>query len=519
MSEISLETRYEPREENDNSSREIGKLKLNIVREPLFNNKILMFDGTVKLDREVKAGDLFMGDDSSPNIVLNVQITKERCYRIKPVKGEEYTVSENDILSLTYVQNPVNNWREDKEDFAVRWFNSTFKSVTRKIFSVKNYGSKEIAEKKSEEFRLSISDNNYFEMTVKDILTRPSNFKNDIRTYKSGFDYKHEDFEFDPYIIGFWLGDGTSSKPEITTADPEIVTYFEEYFVKFGLELHQYGGDEGITYRIVPNTRQGGSGRNIFLNYLKEKNLLNNKHIPREFLMTSRQNRLRLLAGLLDSDGSFQGTCFDFTQKREGLFDDLIFLCRSLGFSCYKSPCVKICTNGANGPKAGNYFRCSISGEGLSEIPTILPRKQAPERVVKRRLDICAIDLEDLGIQSIYKIITEKERYLMHDFTVRSSYPKNISPPAPKQNTISKLSFGYIKDFNNKIIIHEERAEVVKTIFLLRAQYTYKQTAEKLNKTGIRTIEGEEWSERKVKTIFLNKNKYKGDGIYPAILN
>ena len=29
--------------------------------------------------------------------------------------------------------------------------------------------------------------------------------------------------------------------------------------------------------------------------------------------------------------------CFEFTQKNEQLMDDVIYLCRSLGFSCYKS--------------------------------------------------------------------------------------------------------------------------------------------------------------------------------------
>jgi len=34
---------------------------------------------------------------------------------------------------------------------------------------------------------------------------------------------------FDPYMLGLWLGDGNSYAPTITTMDPEIMDYIEEF--------------------------------------------------------------------------------------------------------------------------------------------------------------------------------------------------------------------------------------------------------------------------------------------------
>ena len=93
-----------------------------------------------------------------------------------------------------------------------------------------------------------------------------------------------------------------------------------------------------MCYRINGNGI-ANKGCNYFLNILKEYNLINNKHIPLIYKCNSRENRLKLLAGLIDSDGSLtKDKCtFDFIQKSEKLIDDTIYLARSLGFACYKN--------------------------------------------------------------------------------------------------------------------------------------------------------------------------------------
>lgn len=47
---------------------------------------------------------------------------------------------------------------------------------------------------------------------------------------------------------------------------------------------------------------------NYFTNALKKLGVLKNKHIPKEYIYTSKENRLNLLAGLIDTDGWYDPT-------------------------------------------------------------------------------------------------------------------------------------------------------------------------------------------------------------------
>lgn len=514
------------------SPSRINPLQLKISKSPTIENRILMYDGTTKRDIDIKVGDVLMGTDSQRNVVTQIQYIEELCYKITPIKGDSYFVGESDILSLTYSTNPTKTWREEKKDFSITWFDNIRNEKSCKTFSVKNYGDKEKANDAAEKFKDNVSTDNYFDISIKDFLTKPPHYQQFSKTYREGFDFPHTEFKFDPYIIGFWLGDGTEAVPEITTADPEIVSYLREYFARFNLHVTRYGGENGIKYRISSGLKNGIDGRNSFLNYLKDENLIKNKHIPLKFMMTSRENRLRLLAGLLDSDGSLDKNCYDFIQKRERLFDEFIFLCRSLGFACYKQPCVKICTNAPNGPKPGNYFRCQVSGEGLEEIPTILNRKKAAVRKLNKRVNISGIQIENIGIQTYIRIITEQPKYLLHDFTVRHKYDILREEKAIKLKTLNNQSYGYKRDVNDPnglaVCIDEKEAEVIRMLFFFqKIGLSQTKIAEEMNKLGIKTQNGKLWNYSNVKNILKKKLIYMGGERnvgdimlrYPAILD
>ena len=139
-------------------------------------------------------------------------------------------------------------------------------------------------------------------------------------------------------MIGLWLGDGMSNGPEITNQDSTIIKYFKTNLEQYKCYL-QFKDDKTnkYTYRINGDgSRKTDS--NYFMNILNKYNLINNKHIPHIYKCNSRENRLKLLAGLIDSDGSLDSSgCYDFIQKSEKLIDDVIYLAHSLGFACYKS--------------------------------------------------------------------------------------------------------------------------------------------------------------------------------------
>lgn len=69
----------------------------------------------------------------------------------------------------------------------------------------------------------------------------------------------------------------------------------------------------------------------------------------------------------------------------------------------------------------------------------------------------------------------------------------------------SRLPFGYMKDEENEIVIHEEQAEVVRRIFeefLVDGAYVI---SKRLNQEGILTQMGHEWTNNKITRIVKNK--------------
>jgi deoxycytidine triphosphate deaminase len=142
----------------------------------------------------------------------------------------------------------------------------------------------------------------------------------------------------DPYVLGAWLGDGTSTAAEITCADEGIL----QEIAKAGYAVERRAGP--IHYRIgsVGHSRSALTGRytrNASLSSaLCNLGLLGNKHVPTEYLLASEPQRLALLQGLMDTDGYVDGVgrC-EFTSTRECLTDAVVELAAGLGLRPVKS--------------------------------------------------------------------------------------------------------------------------------------------------------------------------------------
>jgi hypothetical protein len=148
----------------------------------------------------------------------------------------------------------------------------------------------------------------------------------------------------------------------------------------------------------------------------------NKRFIPDDFKFTSRKNRMAILAGLIDSDGYNTGTSFDICLKSKTLINDIIFLARSLGFTCYLSECEKNCTIGANGPDTGKYYRTNILGtvELFKKVPLLLEYKRpTKERESYYNPLKYSFKIEKLKIQKYCGFEVDKnKRFLLEDFTV-----------------------------------------------------------------------------------------------------
>lgn len=131
--------------------------------------------------------------------------------------------------------------------------------------------------------------------------------------------YPKVDLPIDPWVLGAWLGDGTSSSGRIT-AHPDDQAYMMEEFRKAG---YRVGGvtKDGYTFNVYG-----------LMPELRELGVLNNKHIPEAYMTASIDQRMSLLQGLVDTDGNVtkNGQCA-FHNADEGLVRGVVELLHSLG--------------------------------------------------------------------------------------------------------------------------------------------------------------------------------------------
>lgn len=372
------------------------------------DTKILMFDGSIKLVQDIRIGDIIMGDDSTPRNVLSLAQGIDEMYDIIPIKGDKYTVNQEHILCLKISYTPTIKYLTNI--IIIKWINNKLNERLKR-FKICDEEEAIIFHKKLHQLEI-------VEISVKDYLKLPNSIKKNIlKGYRTSIQFTKVELPLDPYMIGYWLGDGRSNTSSITSQDSTIINYFQHNLQQYKCYL-QYR--DKYDYRINGD----GSGNyncNHFLNTLKNLNLLNNKHIPHIYKCNSRENQLKLLAGILDADGHLsKNGGFEFTQciEHEQIIDDVIYLCRSLGFACYKN-IKKTSWTHKGVKKYGEAWRISISGEGIEEIPTLCPRKKALPRQQIKNVLVSGIDVKSIGIGNYYGFTLDGNgRFVLGDFTV-----------------------------------------------------------------------------------------------------
>lgn len=330
---------------------------------------ILMYDGTIKMVQDIKVGDLLMGDDSTPRTVLSTCSGTEEMFDIIPTKGDTYTVNRSHILSLRCATNSSKKLRKGT----------------------------------------------VVDISVHDYLQLPKSYHGRggvLYGYRTGVEFPTKEVPMDPYLVGYWLGDGSSKGTILSTQESTVLRYVSTLLPKYGMYL-QYRSQ--YDYSINGNKETGNS----FRQFLHKWNLWGNKHVPLLYKCNSREVRLQLLAGFIDADGHYTQKGFDITLKSEKLLDDIIYIARSLGFSAYKKECQKTCKNSSRGHVTGIYYRTNISGKGIEKIPTKVIRKQAKPRLQIKDVLMTRITPKSIGLGTYYGFeLDGNRRFLLGDFTV-----------------------------------------------------------------------------------------------------
>lgn len=373
------------------------------------DTEILMYDGSIKKVQDIVVGDIVMGWDSKPRTVLNLARGNEEMFEIKPKHGKSWTCNKSHILSL-----------HTKKAFVPDIMNIELKEFLKlKKYRQKHWG-----------------------------------------LFHKGIEYEYKDIDIDPYFLGYWLGDGTTNDCEFTINSEDskiILPILENYINKFDCEFGYYEYDymSCPRYRVKSkNYDRSLNNRNYLINenpiYTKFKkyNLIGNKHIPKEFLHNSRNIRLELFAGLIDSDGTRANNSYVIGVSKkygEQFKNDIIFLCRSLGYFVSERESYVIENN-----KKYEKWIITISGN-FKDVPIKYDRKIIIYSNKKTYTEIIDFDIIPLGIGDYYGFTLDgkDKMFLLGDFTVvhNTELIKNIALDGKKV----LLVLPYISVIKNKI--------------------------------------------------------------------
>jgi phage terminase large subunit-like protein len=178
-----------------------------------------------------------------------------------------------------------------------------------------------------------------------------------------------------PYIFGMWLGNGTCGRNSIIInmddADT-IISLFDSKTLSEIKPTNYSDGRKAVCVSVM------GLGQKLTKLGLGDKE---EKRIPNIYLTSSKEQRIELLRGIIDSDGyiSDRGVV-EITTIRDTLSLDIHYLISSLGFKCttikkpisknnnYKSStgyCWRICFTPRSEFKVSNLPRKCKNQEGL----------------------------------------------------------------------------------------------------------------------------------------------------------
>ena len=332
--------------------------------------KVLMYDGSIKNVEDIQVGELLMGDDNTPRVVEKLYNGTDQLYKITLSNGDYQIVNSH---------HPV-------------------------FYKKYNWNTKEYTEHLN---------------TCPELL----DIKNLNKRYyitKAVLNFPTKETKIDPYYLGLWLGDGDSTRLDIANEDREILEWLQSRYVGNIRDLNQSDTCKIFHMSMIDNP---------YSNYFKEYNLFNNKHIPNNFKINNNNIQLQVIAGLIDSDGSYhkEKNYFEITQKytRKHILEDIKFMCECNGLKCSLSKRI------STGKKKGVlHYRLRISGD-LSIIPTKIERKKGILNInpnSRNNWNDYTFKVEPYKVDEFYGFTVDKNHlFVLGDMTItHNTFPRLI---------------------------------------------------------------------------------------------
>lgn len=369
---------------------------------------VRMADGRLKPVEEIHIGDKLMNiTGNGYNTVKEVHTGIDELYKVHQQKGMDYITNGAHILAMKQT-------RAKQHKVAIKGYKS--------------------AEKRKVEM-LPFDRNVVYNFAVDDFRNQSLNFQKRYSGFKNtDIELPYKPVPIDPYYIGAWLGDGCSSRcNEITNIDKEIVDWFFEFAKSLGVEAKKI---DKVTQRFLTSTYSNGAEwkteaiKSFVLNF-RSLNILKNKHIPDEYIYNSKEVRLKILAGLIDTDGCVTGrNTYCITQKNRHIIEGVLEICRLTGFY----------TNGIRETKAvmkrkdGSLYSTIVYGieinhNNFDELNKYikLPRKRI-EKNCNRDYFSTSISIQPIGKGEYFGFTLDNSPYfLLQDGTVVHNSSKTYS--------------------------------------------------------------------------------------------
>ena len=387
---------------DDESKLRGSRGQLYVIEEAgchLKGTEVRMYDGSTKKVEDINIGDVLMGDDGTPRNVLELYSGVDNMYKITLSNGDYQVVnSKHPVIYKTY------DWN---------------KNVYVEHLST----APELME-------MNISKGYYISKS-------------------DAINYPHQNTIIDPYWLGLWLGDGDATRMAVSNEDNEVLDWLESY-----CNTHSYE----YTKRYLPQSKMcynfNISAKNKTLqDEFKKLELKGNKHIPDCYKYNSKEVVAKVIAGLIDTDGSYdcRKHCYEITQlhTRKNIIYDIKEMCEYLGLRCTIS--TRLTSKKAKGAGHLNY-RLRIRGSYI--LPVKIARKKQTLRSGfrnKKSWTDYSFKVEEYGIGEYYGFTVDKNNlFLLKDYTiVHNTFPRLLQlyavlrPSVEDGNNIFGQIFGY----------------------------------------------------------------------------
>jgi hypothetical protein len=281
-------------------------------------SNVLMADGTWKKIENVNKGDLVVSPQADgTNTFAKVTRTSnwfcEDTYdviNLNKNKTKLYTCSGNHLVPINVKISPREKLTEEENKLnrKDKFEALKIKKRLKGYWKIKNYEAR------------------YYSTLSKHLKTNTSSLSSfPIKKYNGRVNCSIE-----PYSLGVFLGDGSfSSKKQrslnITNSKFEILKRISEYYPI--MSIYKKKGNKSKQYRFSLN---GEFAKQLIKHRLIGKNS-GNKFIPKEALLSDLGYRIKLLEGLIDTDGYYSNGGYQFTLKSKQLIEDIRNLVYSIG--------------------------------------------------------------------------------------------------------------------------------------------------------------------------------------------